>query len=152
MRDSTNIKARKQADDLTLAIYEQPRGFPREELSCLASQLRRAADSVPSNIAEGSSRKSKRDYLHFLHFARGSLSEAQCFLHLAPRLGYLSDENAERLSAQTKSTFAGLHGLIKAVAGEVGKFGGMTAAVTSVLVSCLCSRSPWSTQQWPVVL
>jgi four helix bundle protein len=140
MRDYTKINAWKLADDVTVAIYEQTRTFPREELYGLTSQLRRAAYSVPANITEGSSRESKRDYLHFLYIARGSLSEAQYFVHLARRLGYLTEGDAERLNTQTKSAFACLHGLIKAVEKETGKLRAVVAAITSTVVLCLWSR------------
>src|SRR5436305_6301684 len=106
MRDYTKIEAWKLADDLTVAIYERTRTFPREEIYGLTSQLRRAAYSVPANIAEGSSRESKRDYLHFLYIARGSLSETQYFIHLARRLGYLSPEDADALRNQSRQAFA----------------------------------------------
>ena len=134
MRDYTKIEAWKLADDLTVAIYEQTRSFPREEIYGLTSQLRRASYSVPANIVEGSSRDSKKDYLHFLYISRGSLSETQYFVHLSRRLGYLSDAEAERLIGQTRQTFACLHGLIRAVEKEAGKFNKMIATVTSLLV------------------
>ena len=78
----------------------------------LTSQLRRAAYSVPANIVEGASRESKKDYLHFLYIARGSLSETQYFIHLSRRLSYLSPEQSQALHGQTKLIFACLHGLI----------------------------------------
>src|ERR1035437_2263917 len=115
MRDYTKINAWKLADDLTVEAYECTRSFLREELYGLTSQISRAAYSVPANIAEGCSRESKRDYLHFLYIARGSLSEAQYFIHLAQRLGYLAPSDAGALAAQTSTTFACLHGLIRAV-------------------------------------
>lgn len=118
MRDYTKISAWKLADDLTVAIYEKTRSFPREELYGLTSQLRRAVSSVPANIVEGSARETQKDYLHFLHIARASLSETQYFVHLARRLGYLAEENASVLHGQTKQVFACLHGLIQAVARE----------------------------------
>jgi four helix bundle protein len=118
MRDYTKIEAWKLADDLTVAIYEKTRALPREERYGLTGQLRRAASSVPANIVEGSARESKKDYLHFLHIARGSLSEAQYFVHLAKRLGYLAEPDAAELHMQTKHVFACLHGLTQAVARE----------------------------------
>lgn len=121
MRDYTKIEAWKLADDLTVAIYERTRAFPKEEMYGLTSQLRRASYSVPANIAEGSSRESKKDYLHFLYIARGSLSEAQYFIHLAHRLHYLSGQETDNLLGLTKITFACLHGLIRAVEKETGK-------------------------------
>jgi four helix bundle protein len=90
MRDYTKIEAWKLADNLTVAIYERTRSFPREEVYGLTSQLRRSFYSVPANIVEGSSRESKKDYLHFLYIARGSLSETQYFVHLARRLNWLA--------------------------------------------------------------
>lgn len=134
MRDYTKIEAWRLSDDLTVAVYETSRGFPREELYGLTSQLRRAAYSVPANIAEGASRESKRDYLHFLYIARGSLSETQYFLHLAYRLNYLSADERERLVAETKRAFACLHGLIQAVERESGKLARGLALLTSALV------------------
>jgi four helix bundle protein len=118
MRDYRKIEAWKLADDLTVAVYEATKSFPREEMYGITSQLRRAACTVPANIAEGSSRESQKDYLHFLYISRGSLSETQYFIHLAQRLGYVSTEKSERLLAQTSQTFACLHGLIKAVEKE----------------------------------
>jgi four helix bundle protein len=137
MRDYRKTDAWKLADDLTVAVYEKTRAFPKDELYGLTSQVRRAAFSVPANIAEGSSRESKRDYLHFLYIARGSLSEAQYFVHLAHRLEYLSRSDADALAAQTSATFACLHGLIHAVEKESGKLTRVDAVATSLLVLCL---------------
>jgi four helix bundle protein len=144
MRDYTKIEAWKLADDLTVAVYERTRSFPKDEVYGLTSQLRRASYSVPANIVEGSSRESKKDYLHFLYIARGSLSESQYFIHLAGRLGYLSSEQAEKLYAQMKLTFACLHGLIKAVEKEAGRFTKAVATITSLLVIGL---THWSSRQ-----
>lgn len=121
MRDYTKIDAWRLADDLTVAVYEQTRGFPKEELYSLTSQLRRAAYSVPANIAEGAARETKPDYLRFLYIARGSLAETRYFVHLAQRLGYLPVENANQLTQQSLQSFACLHGLIRAVEKEAGK-------------------------------
>lgn len=121
MRNYTKIEAWRLADDLTVTIYEKTRSFPREELYGLTSQLRRAASSVPANIVEGSARETQRDYLHFLYIARGSLSEAQYFVHLAKRLGFLAESEATQLHQKTKQAFACLHGLIQAVAREANR-------------------------------
>src|SRR6266699_2347693 len=133
MRDYTKIEAWRLADDLTVAVYERTRSFPKDEMYGLTSQLRRASYSVPANIVEGSSRESKKDYLHFLYIARGSLSETQYFIHLAKRLGYLSVEDAGKLHTQTKLVFGCLHGLIRVVEREAGKLGRLAAALTSLL-------------------
>jgi four helix bundle protein len=137
MRDYTKIDAWRLADDFTVAIYERTRGFPKEELYGLTSQLRRAACSVPANIAEGASRESKKDYLHFLCIARGSLAEARYFVHLARRLGYLTEADAAQSDAQGRETFGCLFGLIRAVEKESGKLTTIAATVTSFVVLSL---------------
>ncbi len=137
MRDYTKIEAWKRADDLAVMVYEQTRRFPKEELYGLTAQVRRAAASVPANIAEGSARESQRDYPPFLYIARGSLTETQYFVHLAHRLGYLSDDDYRQLAEQIKGTFACLHGLIRSVERESGKISKAAASLTSTLLLCL---------------
>lgn len=141
MRDYTKIEAWRLADDLTVAVYERTRLFPKEEAYGITSQLRRASYSVPANIVEGSSRESQRDYLHFLYIARGSLSETQYFVHLARRLSYLSADEADRLHAQTKQAFACLHGLIQAVGTEACKVSKVSATAASLLALASWSGS-----------
>lgn len=118
MRDYRKIEAWRLADNPTVAIYKRSCSLPKDEIYGLTSQLRRAAYSVPANIAEGSARNSLRDYLHFLYIARGSLSEAQYFIHLAHRLQYPDPIEADELLGETKRVFACLHGLIQAVEKE----------------------------------
>ena len=87
--------------DFAEGVCRATRVFPPEEKYGLGDQLRRAAVSVPSNIAEGNGRETKRDYLRFLVQARGSLFESQTQLELARRLGYLEDTSAlEALSRE----------------------------------------------------
>ena len=119
MRDYTKILAWQKADDLTVAVYEATKSFPKDEAYALTSQLRRAAYSVPANIVEGASRNSKKDYLHFLYIARGSLNETRYFLHLAHRLGYWADAPYTALIDQADETARTLTGLIQAVEKEV---------------------------------
>jgi four helix bundle protein len=146
MRDYTKIDAWKLADDLTVAIYAATRSFPKEEIYGVTSQLRRASYSVPANIVEGASRETKKDYLHFLYVARGSLSETQYFIHLAQRLGYFTNQKSQELREQNKIVFACLHGLIQAVEKEAGKLGKITASITSLIVMGVMhwSRGPLS--------
>ena len=75
--------------DLAEDIYNVLKAFPREELYGLSDQLRRAAVSIPSNIAEGFGRDSNNDFAHFISIAKGSLFEVSTQLELASRLGYL---------------------------------------------------------------
>ena len=134
MRDYTHIDAWKLTDDLTVALYEVTRSFPKEELYGLTSQLRRAVASVPTNIAEGSARESQKDYLRFLYIARGSLTETQYLVHLAQRLGYLAAELSAKLLAEIKRAFGCLHGLIKAVEKEAGLLAKTVVGLTTVLL------------------
>jgi four helix bundle protein len=74
-------------------IYKITGEFPKEELYGLTSQIRRAAVSYPSNIAEGAARSSKKEFIHFLYFALGSLFEVETQLIIAEKLGYHSANN-----------------------------------------------------------
>jgi four helix bundle protein len=80
-----------------LQIYEATASFPSEERFGLTSQIRRAATSIPINIAEGSGRVSKKDFAHFLHIAEGSANEIECELIIAKGLNYLPPNVCEIL-------------------------------------------------------
>ncbi|MDP3481976.1 MAG: four helix bundle protein [Sulfuricella sp.] len=80
----------QQAILLVKETYSATAGFPKEEMFGLVSQMRRAAVSIPSNIAEGAAREGDKEYLHFLSIARGSLSELDTQAHIASMLGYLA--------------------------------------------------------------
>ena len=84
--------------ELSEGIYTLTASFPKHEIYGLSSQMRRAAVSIPSNIAEGSARASKKDFRHFILTAKGSACELQTQLLLAGRLSYLSE--ADLLSAE----------------------------------------------------
>jgi four helix bundle protein len=88
------LEAWKVAMALVRTVYEATGGFPREETYGLAIQLRRAAVSIPSNVAEGAGRDGHREFLRFLSIARGSLSELETQLLIAADLGYLPAEHA----------------------------------------------------------
>ena len=88
----------QKALTLAHAVHEATARFPRHELFGLTGQMRRAAVSVPSNIAEGAARSTTREFIQFLHIARGSLAELETQIHLAERAGYFS--SAERLLLQ----------------------------------------------------
>ena len=117
-RDFKNIKAWQYADELAVLMYSKTRSFPKEELYGITSQLRRAVVSVPANIAEGASRGHKKEYVHFLYVARGSIAETEYLLHLANRLGYLQDVEYKELEDVRRETAKTLHGLIKSVRKE----------------------------------
>ena len=115
MRNYKNLGAWQHSDELTVQIYRMTGQFPQDEMYGITSQLRRAAYSVPANIAEGSGRESNADYLRFLSIARGSLAETEYFSHLAHRLEYLDDSSWDQLTIQVNQTFAALGGLMKAI-------------------------------------
>lgn len=108
-----DIKAWKKADDLAVDVYDTTRSFPRHQLYSLTNQMQKAAVSVAANIAEGSGRRTIRDYLRFLYIAKGSLVELEYYIHLAKRLGYLDEDDHRRLDALQDETARVLTGFIR---------------------------------------
>ena len=103
------------ADELTVRIYVLTKQFPKDELFALTSQLKRAAYSVPSNIAEGAGRRTVKDFLRFLDIAKGSINEVQYFLHLAARLDYLQESDVDSLRVAAEEVSKCLAGYMKAI-------------------------------------
>jgi four helix bundle protein len=98
--------------ELTVLVYDLTKTFPKEEMYGLTSQIRRAAVSVPSNIAEGSERFSIRDYIRFLRTAKGSLAELETQLYIAVRLDYLATEAFFKFNQQASEIGRMVNGLI----------------------------------------
>ena len=84
----------QKAMDLADEIYQLARRLPKEELFCLSDQLRRAAVSIPSNIAEGRGRQTDKEFRQFLSIAKGSVYEAETQILIASRQKYVSQEDA----------------------------------------------------------
>ena len=98
MRDFHNLLIWKRSHQLTLDIYMLSQSFPKDELFGLTSQVRRAASSIATNIAEGCGRNSNKDFAHFLQIAIGSASEVEYELLLAHDLKYINSVEYERLT------------------------------------------------------
>lgn len=103
----------QEARELVRRIYGVSNNFPKTEKFGLADQINRAAVSVPSNIAEGSSRESPADFVHFLVIARGSLAEIDTQLTIAEDLGYIDCD--EDLHALTETLARRINSLIRHV-------------------------------------
>ena len=102
--------------ELAEEVYRLTRGFPKEELYGLTNQLRRAAVSIPSNIAEGQGRGTDGQFLHMLSISYGSLRELETQVLLANRLGFLADGVCEPLLEQCSEVGRLLNGLMKSMA------------------------------------
>jgi four helix bundle protein len=83
----------KKSMDLVEILYISTKDFPKEEIYSLTSQIRRSVISIPSNIAEGAARNSKKEFIQFLHIALGSTSELETQLLIAERLSYLKNSS-----------------------------------------------------------
>jgi four helix bundle protein len=115
MRDHTKLRAFELAGEVAVLIYRATRGFPKEDIYGLTSQMRRAAVSVPSNIVEGCARDSEADYLRFLNIAFGSLRELHYQINLSKRLGFLPNEDSSLIEPKVVETEKVLNGLICAL-------------------------------------
>ena len=101
MRDFHKLGIWQRSHQLTLDVYKASKTFPKDESFGMTSQIRRAASSIPTNIAEGCGRSSNKDYAHFLQIAIGSASEVEYELLLAHDLEYINDESFNKLTSET---------------------------------------------------
>jgi len=108
----TDLLVWQESHKLVLMIYQATKNFPKEELFGLTSQLRRAAVSITSNIAEGFSRQGYKEKLQFYYMALGSLTESQNQLLIAKDLNYLEQIEFNKIAKQTISVHKLLNGLI----------------------------------------
>jgi four helix bundle protein len=109
------LVAWQKAMDLVVSVYAATEHFPTRERYSLTDQIRRAAVSVPSNIAEGQAHFNKREFLHFLRHARGSLAEVETQILLAKRLKYLPDADVVAISEQMDELGRVMSGLIRSL-------------------------------------
>jgi four helix bundle protein len=101
------------AMELAVLVYEVTDSFPKAERYSLTDQVRRAVASVPSNIAEGAGRQTKKEFINYLHMAQGSLSELDTHLEPAKRLRYLAQDNWATIDGRMERIDKMLSGLIR---------------------------------------
>ena len=114
-----DLKVWQESINLVRIIYDEILGFPKNEEYGLASQIRRAAVSIPSNIAEGCGRGTNKELYHFLNVASGSLAEVETQLFIAKSLGYIDDLNA--IDKQMETVQKLLAGFKKHIKTEIEK-------------------------------
>jgi len=110
-----DLKVWQRGYELTLELYRITTKFPREEMFGLTGQMRRASASIPANIAEGYERKHRKEYLQYLYIAKGSLGELDTFMLLSRDIGYLSQDDFDKLNAIRQETMKMLQGLISSL-------------------------------------
>jgi four helix bundle protein len=110
-----DLRVWQLAMELVVRVYEQTRGFPKQEIYGLTSQMRRSAVSIPSNIAEGKGRSSDRDRTLFFCHARGSLLELETQILIAQQLQFLPPSQGEKLIADYAQLGRMLNALIQSM-------------------------------------
>jgi four helix bundle protein len=115
MQHYTKLQVWQRSHSLVLNIYRMTSGFPVVERFGLTSQLRRAALSVPTNIAEGSKRVGRQDYARFINIAEGSLSETEYLIVVSRDLGYVPAAAADKFLLEASELLRMLHALRKKV-------------------------------------
>ena len=113
IKSFTDLKAWQEAHRLVLMIYKITKQFPKEELFGLTNQMRRSSVSVSSNIAEGFSRKSEKDKIHFYNISLGSTTELQNQLLIARDIKYINNSEFMKISDQTILVHKLTNGLVK---------------------------------------
>ena len=119
MKTHKDLDVWKKSIEMVTQIYLLTRNFPKEELYALTNQIRRAAVSVPSNIAEGAGRKTSKELLQFLYYATGSLSELETQLIIAHNLGYLNNEQKQDIDVTVTNLFKMFSKLILSIKSNV---------------------------------
>ncbi len=112
MTNYQNLEVWKKSILLVKNVYLVLKEYPKEEIYALSSQTKRAAVSVPANIAEGVGRNYKKDTIQFLHVSRGSLYELETLSHFGEMLGYILKENFKSINAQIQECLRLINGLI----------------------------------------
>jgi four helix bundle protein len=109
----------QKAMEMVTEIYKLTDSFPKREVYSLTDQIRRAAVSVPSNIAEGQAHHNNREFVHFLRHSSGSLAEVETQLHIAERLGYADATAIEQIVQRVNEVGRILNGLIGSIREQI---------------------------------
>ncbi|MFD0797368.1 four helix bundle protein [Maribacter chungangensis] len=115
MRDFKKYKVWEQGHAITLDVYKKTQSFPKAEEFALKSQLRRAAYSIPSNIAEGCGRESDAAFKRFLIISQGSASELEYFLILAKDLAYIDASTYQKMDNEVNKTKRSINNLVQKI-------------------------------------
>lgn len=118
-----DLEVWQKAMDLAVECYRVTKQFPKEELFGMTSQIRRAAASIPANIAEGQGRQGTKEFLNFLGIARGSLMEVETHLILCQRVGLIQRTDLENILSLTDQISRMLAGLRKSLEARVARGG-----------------------------
>jgi four helix bundle protein len=119
MSDEQKIRTHKdlvvwqKAIDVVVDIYRMTKSFPKEEVYGLVSQMRRAAVSIPANIAEGAARQSRKEFIQFIHIAMGSLAELETHLIISLRLMYDKENHTQEIRLKLDEIRRMLAGLVQ---------------------------------------
>ena len=113
MKTHKDLDVWKNGIELVVSVYRITKNFPKDEMYGIVNQIRRAAVSIPSNIAEGAGRNHDREFIQFLYVALGSLAELDTQILISQRLGYVNEQEEDSLNDLIKLIRAQLSGLIK---------------------------------------
>lgn len=119
MKDFRTLKVWEKAHSLVLQVYTSTKSFPKEELYVLTSQIRRAALSIPTNIAEGCGRGSNADFNRFLQISFGSATETEYLLLVSKELEYIKSQHYERLNNNIEEIKKMLSSLMQKISKEL---------------------------------
>lgn len=150
-RTHKDLEVWKEAVELSVACYEVTKKFPQGEQFAVASQMRRAAISVASNIAEGAARASSKEFIRFLYVALGSASELDTQIEIAERIGLGNLSDLEKLQSQANTVSRMLRGLVRSVRNRKGlitnhQYTGMAERIVGVIRSQAQTETEIKTQ------
>ena len=115
METHKNLIVWQRSISFVTALYKLTKDYPKEEIHCLINQIRRAAISIPANIAEGCARKHTKEYIQFLYMSLGSAAELETHLIISANLGYIHKNEADKHQSELAEIIRMLAGLIKSL-------------------------------------